>query len=543
MVRAELIYNPYLLETDVRFNGNPPRINSLVEKYQGEKLQTWVNDIPSIFYDEMNGYDFELDFSGTELDFEELRKSFVQASVGKDLVQLFHKGELGSRHEKSLAIDSFLQWLDDTPNRKFDKASFRNKYRDLFESAYSYVVIGGTVNADRLFADVEISVDNVESADELRKTDLHSTPILFYLDRKSSVSLQRNLTELLNREDITQEQLFFMISPALGGKAERVIRDLGVKDPQVVSAANDPCIYRYIELFPESEYIYDAIKALREQAGLLGAILEEENRQSEITNKDIHEKIKGLDDILNRLKAANDLFLNKDNLDLPEELAKAKADLISNVQRWKIKKTKITKPEEARSLSYEFESEVFQLFDGFKQAVSHSYALQCASLMTQCEEWYRSARFKEDYTTKGIESAELSKYSIQRIADELLKIKDEQYVMPKEDFFGKLFKAAEETPQEPVLETTYYYEKWRSYATGIIEPVADKMIAEAYADLQEYFKQLSAAFVERIGQLIQEVTEEKEQVSSQLSEDERLLQADNDWHTAFCDKLRDIERS
>ena len=200
MVRAELIYNPYLLETDVRFNGNPPRINSLVEKYQGEKLQTWVNDIPSIFYDEMNGYDFELDFSGTELDFEELRKSFIQAGVGKDLVQLFHKGELGSRHEKSLAIDCFLQWLDDTPNRKFDKASFRNKYRDLFESAYSYVVIGGTVNADRLFADVEISVDNVESADELRKTDLHSTPILFYLDRKSSVTLQRNLTELLNRE-------------------------------------------------------------------------------------------------------------------------------------------------------------------------------------------------------------------------------------------------------------------------------------------------------------------------------------------------------
>ena len=62
MVRAELIYNPYLLETEVRFNGNPPRINSLVEKYKGEKLQTWISEIPSIFYDEMNGYDFELEF-------------------------------------------------------------------------------------------------------------------------------------------------------------------------------------------------------------------------------------------------------------------------------------------------------------------------------------------------------------------------------------------------------------------------------------------------------------------------------------------------
>ena len=44
MIKAELIYNPYLLETEVRFNGNPPRINSLVEKYQKEKLQTWVSE-------------------------------------------------------------------------------------------------------------------------------------------------------------------------------------------------------------------------------------------------------------------------------------------------------------------------------------------------------------------------------------------------------------------------------------------------------------------------------------------------------------------
>ena len=97
MVKAELIYNPYLLQTEVRFNGNPPRINSLVEKYQNEKLQTWVGKVPSIFYDEMNGYDFELDFSGTELDFEEVKKSFLNAGVKHDRVQIFHKGELDSR--------------------------------------------------------------------------------------------------------------------------------------------------------------------------------------------------------------------------------------------------------------------------------------------------------------------------------------------------------------------------------------------------------------------------------------------------------------
>lgn len=543
MVRAELIYNPYLLETEVRFNGNPPRINSLVEKYKGEKLQTWISEIPSIFYDEMNGYDFELDFSGTELDFEELKKSFIQAGVKKGQVQLFHKGELYSRHEKSVAIDDFLQWLEETPNRKFDTAAFRAKYRDLFESAYSFVVIGGTITVENLFPDIEVSIENVGSVDELRRTDLHSTPVLFYLDRKSAMSLQHNLLELLKRKDITQDQLFFMIAPALGTKAERVIKDLGVDEPQIVTSADDLQIYRYIELFPESEYIYDAIQVFRKEADQLGGVLEEENKQSEITNRDIHEKIRNLDDILARLKAANDLFVNRDNLDLPSDLVRAKDNLLYSINHWRIRKTKITRAEEAQAMAYEFESEAFQRFDSFKQAVEYIYATQCGVLAAHCDEWFRSACFKEDYSVEGIEPESLSEHSIRRIAEELLKIKEEQYVMPKEDFFGKLFKSTEETAQEPVLETTYYYEKWRAFAAGIAEVEADRLIQEAFAHLQDYYEQLSAAYNERIGQLIMEVSGDKEQVSLQLSEDERLLQADNDWHTTFCDKLRDIERS
>ena len=38
MVKAELSYNPYLLETKIKFNGEKPRINSLVEKLQIVKI-------------------------------------------------------------------------------------------------------------------------------------------------------------------------------------------------------------------------------------------------------------------------------------------------------------------------------------------------------------------------------------------------------------------------------------------------------------------------------------------------------------------------
>ena len=34
MISAELQHNPYLLETDVKFNGQSPKINSQIEKYE-----------------------------------------------------------------------------------------------------------------------------------------------------------------------------------------------------------------------------------------------------------------------------------------------------------------------------------------------------------------------------------------------------------------------------------------------------------------------------------------------------------------------------
>jgi len=58
MVKADLSYNPYLNETTIRFNGKKPRINSLVEKYEDKLLYEWIDKLPQIFHDEMNGYGY-----------------------------------------------------------------------------------------------------------------------------------------------------------------------------------------------------------------------------------------------------------------------------------------------------------------------------------------------------------------------------------------------------------------------------------------------------------------------------------------------------
>ena len=120
MINAELSYNPYLMETKIKFNGQPPRINSLVEKYQEMSLPSWINKIPRIFYDEMNGYYFELDFTGTQLDFEMLCNTFRKAGISNKVVPIVHKECLEDRITKQKRMDDLLTWLQEQPNHRFD---------------------------------------------------------------------------------------------------------------------------------------------------------------------------------------------------------------------------------------------------------------------------------------------------------------------------------------------------------------------------------------------------------------------------------------
>jgi hypothetical protein len=125
LVKAELIHNPYLLETSVKFNGHEPKINSLVEKYRADKLQDWIARLPDIFYNEMNGWDFDLDFSGTKIDFECLQAAFDSAGVSRESVCLFHKNELENVERKNSEISDLLAWFDNNINRKFNFSNFR----------------------------------------------------------------------------------------------------------------------------------------------------------------------------------------------------------------------------------------------------------------------------------------------------------------------------------------------------------------------------------------------------------------------------------
>ena len=331
-IKVKLSHNPYLLETEVEFNGRKPKINSLVEKYRSRILQNWIEKLPNIFYNEMNGWSFDLDFHGTRSDFESLQAAFDAAGASRDSVCLFHKKELECIARKGAKIVDLLTWFEKNPNRKFAFADFKRTHAPLFDTDYSFIIIQGP--PCDLALD-KVIVENVSDIKELEQALLENTPILLYINEQNLREFWHNLTDILKHDDVETEQLFFCINPDLNrSQVERKIQDLGVKSPQFINSPSDDIIKRYIEAYPMTAYVQQIIGVLRGVQSEIGAVLQAENEQSVEINDDIHQKIDSLDKGIQKLKSANEELERRDNFEPPVGLAVARAEFLMEVANW-----------------------------------------------------------------------------------------------------------------------------------------------------------------------------------------------------------------
>lgn len=476
MIKADLSYNPYVNETIISFNGKKPRINSLVEKYQDKMLQEWINKLPFIFRNEMNGYNFELDFSGTELDCNELKKAFIMAGVTEDLVPIFHKKELDSRKKKVEEIYLLLQWFKDNPNRKFDYISFYEKNRELFEDDYMYVFLHGEDIDQSCFDDIDISVENVGTPEELDNTNLRNTPLLYCLDRTILPNLQEELEYLLAREDVSAGQLFFIIHNDLNyDKAERLIKDLGISNPKIIEDPYDNEVKKYFELYPITDFIYSADTIIKDEYNHLKEMIERENKQSEIENREIHFQIDKYEESLYQLNKTLGAFINRDNLDIPDQFNDDKDYLYNTIKTWQKRRTKITNTADAESYAVDLNALLHKEYRDFMTRIDDAAIRVSEDIKDGFQDMYEKSGFKilPDLTTIVLASDPSDDFP--SVSDSLLSLKEENYVTPK-DLLGRFFKSSDNSEKSPVLEVTYYFQKWRDYSINTIEPLTENYI-------------------------------------------------------------------
>lgn len=538
MISAELNHNPYLLLTSVKFNGQKPRINSQIEKYEHQPLQNWAHLVPGIFYDEMNGYDFDLFFVGTVQDFEEIKSSFLASGVSEEEVRLIHKNEIEDVYTKNQEVESLIRWLRENMNRRFDFEAFWNEHAELFEGTYPYIVLGG---ATPIETEPDIEVETVCAAEELGSTVLTSIPILFYIDDQNIDSIRADLTKLLVREDIRQDQLFFMIHPGMNVcQVTRTIEDLGVRHPQVVLSCFDEVVKKYIRNFPMSEYIRDAITVFEILFNRIESTLAAENEKSIAVNAEIRTRIDRLEEDITRLKETESLFEQRDNYTKPREFDVARQELIKQIQRWKNRKTKIVGDVEAEAAADEFNLYLSEVYQSFCDTLGSEYATAGDAICVELHAMYAEAQIDTQY----VPCDELAAYSVVSCPDikvELIAMKQITYEAAKNDFFGLLKKSSDEEVK-PVRIATSYLEQWREKAVERLLPLAENMMNEATANLAHYYSQQAESYCRHLADLLEKKIAEKNEVSSMLSDEEKKLQQDNDWLATLKDQLYRIER-
>ena len=542
MISAELSYNPYLMETNIRFNGQPPRINSQVEKYQNLSLQSWISRIPKIFYDEMNGYYFELDFAGTKLDYEALCNTFRRAGITNEIVPIIHKQCLEDRITKQKEMENLLEWLEKNPNNRFDYEAFRAENSELFDGGYSYVYLHGRGLDDTILKDMNVSVEHVEKVEELNNTDLDYTPILIHITEKTLPMLAAELAYFRTRKDVTEEQLFFSIGGTLDKMTiDRVIRDLGVINPKVVETPADLSVRKYIEVYPITAFVRNSLDILRSTANEIWESLEKDNKESIVKNREIHEKISSINDALENLRKVGEFFKEYPDSVPSGYMTEMEEELLKKINDWRGKRIKINKFEEAVPASGEFERDVKKLVLTYGNKIRTDMDEKLSGLRNDFETEYRNIHYDFfEPETKVIDIPEIG--IVESFAQKLLELKEEKYVAAKEDLIGMFFKARQSDDKEMVLETTYYYKNWRDYVAQLVKNDVDAYEEQLKLIYKDYLNSLRDEYIQHINAAVKQETVKRNEVESQLSEDEKLLQNDNMWLDQFNEQRVAIER-
>lgn len=130
---------------------------------------------------------------------------------------------------------------------------------------------------------------------------------------------------------------------------------------------------------------------------------------------------------------------------------------------------------------------------------------------------------------------------VPEIKDDLLELNEQRYVDQKEDFVGMLFKHSNE-PKKQVLEVTYTYQKWRELAVRTAEETVDQQIRKFMNSINQDYLTACCTYLEALQKEQIKFAKARENEAMKLSDDERMLQADNDWMSCFSEQLHEIER-
>lgn len=543
MVKVELKYNPYVLETKVYFNGQLPKINSQIEKFENKRLFVWSDKLLDILYSEMNGYDFDLDFSGTKADYEKI-KYLIEKNHLNSEIRLNFVNRLQEAAKKCRRFKEMLTWLKRSSIEEFHFLEFWEINQEyMIENNLLYVLVDKKV-ADFSIEDLDVNVESIDSISQLPE-NIGFYPVLLVLDADKEAEFRQNLLALLQRKDLIADQIFILISENVNlAYYIRLINDLGLKQPQFIHSIDSPLIYDYFENYVRIDFLFKALKILETQKDLTSSKLDQKFETMKQNNCEIFEKISKLDKEIADIQSAIEQFENWHLVMYKNEFEKLYVQLNETITHWKSRTKQIRNDSEAEKMMKELQGLTEKSLFEFKNAANRLFDDKLSELMNIFSRLYKDSNIQDSFYVHSRNELIISKYEVKNFSEKLRVLRQERLV-PKEDIFGiinRIVKNEQNNIQELVSDISYDLDKFREIACNETLPIAQNLLIDIENRLQSLQLYIVDEYKTHLSTILNEKLLEKANEANQLSATEKHLQDKKDWLIEFSGQLSEIER-
>lgn len=543
MVKVELKYNPYVLETKVYFNGQLPKINSQIEKFENKRLFVWSDKLLDILYSEMNGYDFDLDFSGTKADYEKIKYLIEKKHLNSE-IRLNFGNRLEEAAKKCRRFKEMITWLKRSSIEEFHFPKFWKINQEyMIENNLLYVLVDKKV-ADFSIEDLDVNVESIDSISQLPE-NIGFYPVLLVLYADKEAEFRQNLLALLQRKDLIADQIFILISENVNlAYYIRLINDLGLKQPQFIHSIDSPLIYDYFENYVRIDFLFKALKILETQKDMTSSKLDQKFETMKQNNREIFEKISKLDKEIADIQLAIEQFENWHLVMYKNEFEKLYVQLNETITHWKSRTKQIRNDSEAEKMMKELQGLTEKSLFEFKNAANRLFDDKLSELMNIFSRLYKDSNIQDSFYVHSRNELIISKYEVKNFSEKLRVLRQERLV-PKEDIFGlinRIVKNEQNKIQELVPDITYDLDKFREIACNETLPIAQNLLTDIENRLQSIQLYIVDEYKTHLSTILNEKLLEKANEANQLSAAEKHLQDKKDWLIEFSGQLSEIER-
>lgn len=143
MKEVYIKYNPYRIETDITVDGKNLAENSHLGESisSGIRLQEWIEELPQNLIDEYNDREFNIEFYGTLLDFEDLTEVFNEYCEQGLLTVKLNRKPAKESHDKEKLIDCVFEKIQNGPFSELRDIEIINAFEHAKSSDFEVCVV------------------------------------------------------------------------------------------------------------------------------------------------------------------------------------------------------------------------------------------------------------------------------------------------------------------------------------------------------------------------------------------------------------------